>query len=180
MSVGRRRVTGSMAPSKTAINPATGRRTTGLVAVLAGVMGICAACQHTTPPARATLIKVPVTCADFTFPIYFEPGSAAVTKEASQLFAAAQDRARACDVTGIVVVGLADAPGDVGANLALSKRRADAVALALHRRGYNAVEFRVSAAGDLGAVTQGGDTKPLRRRADVSVHLTDRRSAPKP
>jgi outer membrane protein OmpA-like peptidoglycan-associated protein len=136
-------------------------------------------CQTSPKPTSGRpLIQAPVTCTDFTFPIYFEPRSAEITQEAEKLFGAAQARAHGCDVTGIVVVGLADIPGTVNANLELSKHRAGSVTSALQRHGFTNVEFRVKAAGDTGAVTTTGDAKPLRRRADVSIHLANRLGVP--
>jgi outer membrane protein OmpA-like peptidoglycan-associated protein len=134
-----------------------------------------AGCQS-TPKASAErpLIQAPSSCTDFSFPIYFEPRSAEITPEAEKLFAAAQTRAHGCDVTGIVVVGLADAPGTVNANLELSKHRVGSVTSALQRHGFTTVEFRVKAAGETDAVTNSGDAKPIRRRADVSIHLANR------
>jgi outer membrane protein OmpA-like peptidoglycan-associated protein len=77
-------------------------------------------------------------------------------------------------VTGIVVVGLADAPGSPDANLELSKRRASAVTSELARRGFTNVEFREAAVGAAGASTPAGADRPLRRRADVSIHLASK------
>ncbi len=90
---------------------------------------------------------------DINFPIYFEPRSASVTREADRLIAAARSQALGCQVTGIVVIGLADAPGSPGANLELSSRRARAVAAELHRRGFTEAEFREAAVGAAGAST---------------------------
>jgi outer membrane protein OmpA-like peptidoglycan-associated protein len=94
-----------------------------------------------------------------------------VTQEADRLISAARDQARGCHVTGIVVVGLADAPGSPDANLELSRRRANAVTAALHRRWFPNAEFREGAVGAAGASTAAGADRPLRRRADVSIHL---------
>ena len=143
----------------------------GLVMTAAALAG----CQS-APKASAErpLIQAPATCTDFTFPIYFEPRSAEITPEAESLFGAAQSRAHGCDVTGIVVVGLADMPGTVNANLELSKHRAGSVTSALQRHGFTNVEFHEKAAGETGAVTNTGDAKPLRRRADVSIHLANK------
>lgn len=140
-------------------------------------LSLAAGCQnapmsrHKAPP----LIQAPTACADFTFSIYFGSRSAAMTREAGDLIDAAAQRAKGCAVTGIVVVGLADALGSVDANLALSKRRADVVTRALHRRGFNTVAFQVGAAGDAGARNGVGEARPLNRRADVQVHLAPAR-----
>jgi outer membrane protein OmpA-like peptidoglycan-associated protein len=127
-------------------------------------------CQ-TMPHRPARLIQAPVNCTDINFPIYFEPRSYAVTREADRLVLAAREQAKGCAVTGIFVVGLADAPGSPDANLQLSRRRAQAVAAELHKRGFTQAEFREGAMGSMGAATATGADRPLRRRADVSIHL---------
>ena len=81
-------------------------------------------------------------------------------------------RLKRCDVTGIDVVGLADAPGGPEINLPLSKARAEAVTALLGRRGFKDLEFRVAAAGDAGAQTASGEARPLRRRVDVTFHVS--------
>lgn len=141
-----------------------------------GALSLCfalatGACQSTHGRVAGPLIVAPASCADINFPIYFEPGSADVTREADHLIGAAREQARGCEVTGIVVVGLADAPGSPDANLKLSRRRANAVTQVLHSRGFNTVEFRETAMGAAGASTAAGADRPLRRRADVSIHL---------
>ena len=141
------------------------------VLVLAAAVG---GCEHRRTAAAGPLIQAPPDCVDVNFPIYFEPRSAEITREADQLILAAQARARGCDVTGIVVVGLADARGSADANLELSRRRAAAVTRELHRRGFTTVEFREKVAGSVGAATDTGAARPLRRRADVSIHLMSR------
>jgi outer membrane protein OmpA-like peptidoglycan-associated protein len=148
-------------------------RPVGIAAMLVGVA--LAGCQSTAarkPRAgSAPLIARPLSCVDIAFPIYFEPGSAAITREADSLMAAARMSAQGCRVTGIVVVGLADARGAPDANLELSKHRADNVASALAAHGFTQVEFREAAGGAIGAATKAGADKPLRRRTDVSIHL---------
>ena len=73
-------------------------------------------------------------------------------------------------MTSIEVLGLADAAGAPGVNLELSKRRAQSVAAALAANGLPTAEFQVAAGGQDGAVTADGKA-PLRRRADVTLHL---------
>jgi outer membrane protein OmpA-like peptidoglycan-associated protein len=121
------------------------------------------------------MIVAPVSCANFTISIYFEPYSAAITHEAGQLIDAAAQQTRGCDVTGVHVVGLADTPGSADANLKLSQRRAEAVTRAFHKRGLTTVEFQMTAAGDAEAESHPGQAGPLRRRAQATFHL-----APKP
>ena len=91
------------------------RATAAIAAVaLAAAIG---GCQNKPARAAGPLILAPPDCGDINFPIYFEPRSAAVTREAAELINVAGARSRGCDVTGIVVIGLADARGAPGANL---------------------------------------------------------------
>jgi outer membrane protein OmpA-like peptidoglycan-associated protein len=131
-----------------------------------------AGCQTSRPHYAGPLIATPQSCADIDFPIYFEPGSARVTREAEGLIASARKRSSGCRVTGVDVVGLADAVGAPGANLALSERRADAVTRALGRNGFGTAPVRVAAAGAAEATLAGGEAKPLRRRADVNIRMS--------
>ena len=97
-----------------------------------------AGCQTPKPPAmsaKGPLIQSAFACADVTETIYFEAGQSVITRPAERLISLAAAQSRGCTVTGVAVVGLADAPGDSGSNLALSKRRADAVKAALHHYG---------------------------------------------
>jgi peptidoglycan-associated lipoprotein len=159
-------------------HPRGRRRAAGLMAAL-GLLAMVVGCQSVKRPmARGPVIQAPSTCVDFTVSIYFESYSAAITPQARQLIAAAARRARGCDVTGVRVTGLADSPGGPDVNLALSKHRAEAVTLALHGQGFNTVEFQVAAAGDVGSQTAAGQARPLRRRADVQIHLAPRNSSP--
>jgi peptidoglycan-associated lipoprotein len=153
-------------------NPPRHGRRPAVLWLLAGVLAV-AACQSARRPgmARRPVIQAPQACVDFTISIYFESQSARITPQAEQLIAAAARRARGCDVTGVNVVGLADAPGDPNGNLILSKERAGAVTRALLRRGFTQVAFQVAAAGAVGAETPAGQARPLRRRADVQIHL---------
>ncbi|MEO8811855.1 MAG: OmpA family protein [Caulobacteraceae bacterium] len=158
----------------TAVRPARRHPRIAGLAVTIGAMGaltFASAC-HTVSGSRVPLIQSPSTCADTTISIYFEPRSAAITHPAANLLDAAAAAARRCAVSGIDVKGLADAVGSPDANFELSRRRADAVTLALHRRGFDKVAFDVSASGGAGAQNGYGEARPLRRRADVTFHLS--------
>ena len=148
---------------------ARGAAMAATIAVLLSAAG----CQtaRTPPPPRGPLIVAPSACADFTITIYFASGSTRLGREADALLTAAGARTRSCSITGVRVRGLADAPGGRDVNLALSKQRAEAVTHALHRNGFNQVEFQVTAVGDAPVDPAGGDTRLLRRRVDVEIHL---------
>lgn len=121
--------------------------------------------------ARDRIVKPQARCADLTVQIYFEPDSAEVTKDGRAVLQAAAGQTKGCKVASVSVLGLADAAGAPAANLELSKRRADAVARALAATGLPAAEFDTAGAGQAGAVTASGDTRPLRRRADVTLKM---------
>ena len=138
-------------------------------AVMVLVLGV-SACA-TARSARDRIVRAPVRCVDQTVQIYFEPDSAEVTKEGRAVLALAAKDSRGCRVAGVEVLGLADSAGAADANLELSKRRAQAVTEALTASGLPAAEFKLAAAGQAGATTSKGDARPLRRRADVVLHL---------
>ena len=157
----------------TPTQPREAWRAASLALAAVGVLAMAAGCQsaHRARVARGPVIQAPAACGDFTVAIYFESQSAAITPQANQLIGAATRRTRGCEVTGVKVIGLADAPGSPDANLTLSKERAGAVTRTLRRRGFTTVAFQVAAAGDVGAQTPAGQARPLRRRADVEFHL---------
>jgi peptidoglycan-associated lipoprotein len=145
------------------------------IGTYAATAGLCAALAmagcSTVRNARDRIVKPQARCADLTVQIYFEPDSAEVTSEGRAVLRAAAAQAKPCGVQSVSVLGLADASGAPQASLELSKRRADAVVQALAATGLPAAEFDTAAAGQAGSVTAGGDTRPLRRRADVTLKV---------
>ena len=142
-----------------------GRSATVMILVLG--LGACT----TTKSARDQIVRSGSNCVDQQGAVYFEADSAEIGKEGLAVIKAAAKAAKSCKVTQVEVRGLADATGAPDANLDLSKRRARSVAAALSAAGFPAAEFRMTAVGDAGATTAGGQAAPLRRRADVIVHL---------
>lgn len=122
----------------------------------------------TWPGNRAA---TPKPCQDLTVSIYFQRDSAAITREARAMLKGAGETAKGCVLGQVEVTGLADSIGDPDVNLALSKRRAEAVRGAVQRLGFATVTFNVGAVGERGATTASGADRPLRRRADVTFHL---------
>ncbi len=144
------------------------RQTTTVALMMLGL----SACS-TMQPTRDRVVKAPVACTDETVHIYFESFSAEVTKEGRAVLNAAARDSRSCKVTAVDVLGLADAVGGTpGDNLELSKKRAQAVTEALTAAGLPAAEFKLAAAGEAGATNASGDARPLRRRADIVLHLS--------
>jgi len=123
-------------------------------------------------PTRASIEALPPACADFQVSIYFERDEARVTREARSVLRSAGAMTRGCTVDRARITGLADAVGAADANMALSRRRADAVTKALIRAGLGRAEFDVAAAGDAGATTRAGASAPLRRRADIVFEIS--------
>jgi peptidoglycan-associated lipoprotein len=145
--------------------------------ILIGAVLTLTACAETGGPWRT--LKRPVAaagapCAGFTSSIYFDQDSAALTPEARMVLANARTQARGCQVKAVRVTGLADAVGASPDNLALSKRRADAVSGALAALGLGKADFDLAAVGDAGAMTVSGAAAPLRRRADIIFDLGPR------
>ncbi len=136
------------------------------------VVAILGAGCTTLTSGRDRIVKREASCQDVTVDIYFEPDSAAVTKEGRAVLRAAADQAKGCQIDKVTVLGLADAAGVAAANLELSKQRAASVSKALAATGLPAAEFDLSAAGQAGSVTASGDNRPLRRRADVTLKLS--------
>lgn len=145
------------------------------IGTYAATAGLCAALAvagcATVRNARDRIVKPQAHCVDLTVQVYFEPDSAEVTSDGRAVLRAAAGQAKGCKVASVSVLGLADAAGAPAANLELSRRRADAVAQALAATGLPAAEFDKAAIGQAGATTPSGDTRPLRRRADVTLKL---------
>jgi outer membrane protein OmpA-like peptidoglycan-associated protein len=142
-------------------------RAIGVAALAALSLGGCAT-------SRNPLVRAPERCTDQTVQVYFEPWSAELTQEGRTVIDAAAKGVRACRVTAIDVLGLADAVGAPAANLELSHKRAEAVSQALAQAGLPPADFRLAAAGEAGAVAPNGAAAPLRRRVDVTLHVAGR------
>jgi outer membrane protein OmpA-like peptidoglycan-associated protein len=142
---------------------------TGLV--LAMGLGGCV----TMKSARDRIVRTQPSCQDVSIPIYFEPDQATLTPEGRRVIAAQAAQARRCRVDGVRVLGLADAAGDPAANLELSKQRAASVADAIMKAGLPPAEFDLTAAGQAGSITSDGKVQPVRRRADITLKLANRK-----
>jgi outer membrane protein OmpA-like peptidoglycan-associated protein len=140
------------------------------VAALGGLMAGCGT-SNPWPKSRSQIVQTTPSCEDFSVQIYFESKSAKLTNEARSVLKGADAVATGCKVASVRVVGLADAVGSPDVSLALSKQRADAVTRALAKMGYSNVQFDVGAVGDAGAMTSGGEARPLRRQADIRFDL---------
>ena len=142
-----------------------------IVICLAAATGL-SACT-TMKSARDQVVRAPVTCQDVSIPIYFEPDQAQLTPEGRRVITSQANQAKRCKIEKVRVVGLADAAGDPAANLELSKARAAAVTDALMKAGLPPAEFDLTAVGQAGSVTPDGKLQPVRRRADITLKLTN-------
>ena len=138
------------------------------LALLVVALGAC------TTTEREHVVRAPAHCADQTVQVYFEPQSYDLTREGRDVIKAAAQNAKGCKVASVDVLGLADAAGAPAASLELSQKRAASVTAELRAEGLPAAEFKVAAAGQAGAVTAAGQAAPMRRRADIVLHLAAR------
>lgn len=148
-----------------------GPKIIGALSLATLVIGGCASLRS----ARDRLADLTHRCESQAVHIYFDEASAEVTPEARAVLRRTSAAAKRCRVDGVDVVGLADAPGTPQTNLELSRRRAEAVAEALRLAGFPEATFKVAEVGEFEAVTPGGKARPLRRRADVMIHMSAKR-----
>ena len=148
-----------------------GMRTSTIIAVAIGAGLAVSGCATTN--TRDQIVKAPAACDDVTVQIYFEPDSYEVTSEGQAVLNQASLQAKSCKIDRVRVMGLADAVGAPAANLEISKKRAAAVTRSLNATGLPTPEFDLAAAGQTGAVTAEGDARVMRRRADVTIELSN-------
>jgi peptidoglycan-associated lipoprotein len=135
--------------------------------LILGVALVALGACKTTPKTEIARFT---PCEDVNVAIYFEPASAVIGKEGKAVLRGAASQAKGCTVDRVDVNGLADAVGSPEANMKLAEQRATAVTKTL--MGYGLKDVRVTAGGDIGAVTPAGTAAPLRRRAEVILRLT--------
>ena len=111
------------------------------------------------------------TCPTSEFVVYFEWDRSNLNQAALETIDAAVNRARQCNVGGVVVVGHTDTSGSPQYNIGLSERRASVVRDALVARGIAAGSIRSEARGetDLARATRDGVREPLNRRTAVTI-----------
>ena len=153
-----------------------------LTVVIAGVITAGCAQNRTKPqattPRPTVAAALPPVCADMSFPVYFANASQDLTPAARGVITDAAARLKGCVLGRTEIIGLADATGTSAANLALSRRRGQAVARALTAAGLPAPAANVQAFGQTGATTPAGDPEPLRRRVEVVVRASPPSAVP--
>ena len=134
-----------------------------------------AAAPVAAPPAPAPSVPPPPppppTCPQTDFVVYFEWNRSDLNQAAIETIDAAVNRARQCNLAGIVVVGHTDTSGSPQYNMGLSERRAGVVREALVARGAPASSITTQARGEteLAQQTRDGVREPLNRRAAVTI-----------
>ena len=105
------------------------------------------------------------------FVIYFPFDQSELTPEADSVIRAVADYDHAAPGAHAIVVGFTDTSGSASYNLALSERRAKAVAQALIADGVPSEALAVSWKGktELATPTPDGVREPLNRRATIAV-----------
>lgn len=139
------------------------------VALASAIGALVAGCASAPRPIAVRAVA-PV-CADVNFPIYFAKGSDQLSDPAHQAILAGAAQVKACKVSEVDVLGLADIDGPAAANQALSRRRASIVAQALITAGMPAPLFDVEGLGASGARTVHGRRAILQRKAEVDIHI---------
>ena len=114
---------------------------------------------------------VAAACPTSEFVVYFEWDRSNLNQAALETIDAAVNRARQCNVGGVVVVGHTDTSGSPTYNQGLSERRASVVRDALVARGIAAGSIQSQARGetDLARATRDGVREPLNRRTAVTI-----------
>ena len=123
------------------------------------------------PPPPPPPVQPVTACPTSEFVVYFEWDRSNLNQAALETIDAAVNRARQCNVGGIVVVGHTDTSGSPTYNQGLSERRASVVRDALVARGIGAgsIQSQARGEGDLARATRDGVREPLNRRTAVTI-----------
>lgn len=113
----------------------------------------------------------PASAADEVFKVFFSLNSVQLDPAAAQEIARAVNNWQRTGAGEINVIGHSDTSGNAGYNLQLSKQRADAVEVALLRRGVPANQIIINARGqdDLLVPTNDGVAQGSNRRVEIVV-----------
>lgn len=123
------------------------------------------------PPVTPPPPPPAAVCPTSEFVVYFEWDRSNLNQAALETIDAAVNRARQCNVGGVVVVGHTDTSGSTTYNQGLSERRASVVRDALVARGIATASITTQARGetDLARPTRDGVREPLNRRTAVTI-----------
>jgi OmpA-OmpF porin, OOP family len=147
-------------------------------AVTLGVRWQFASAEPDAPPPPPPAYYAPpppppvaAVCPASEFVVYFEWDRANLNQAAMDTIQTAADRAKACNVNAVVVVGHTDSSGSSDYNAELSEQRASVVSDALRSSGISSATIRTEARGESELVRATGDgvREPLNRRTAVTI-----------
>ena len=125
------------------------------------------------PPPPPPVVAAPVVqvCPAQDFKVYFEWDRSNLNSAATDTINAAAERAKACNVSTVHVVGFTDTSGSAKYNIGLSNRRAAVVSDALVGAGLPASIITQEGLGEtnLDKPTADGVKEPLNRRTAVTI-----------
>ncbi len=123
------------------------------------------------PPPVVAPPPVAVACPTTEFKVYFEWDRSNLNQAALDTIDAAVNQAKACNVSGVLVIGHTDTSGRPAYNVGLSQRRASVVRDALVARGIDggAVTSDGKGEAELDRATRDGVREPLNRRTVVTI-----------
>jgi OmpA-OmpF porin, OOP family len=123
------------------------------------------------PPPVVAPPPVAVACPTTEFKVYFEWDRSNLNQAALDTIDAAVNQAKACNVSGVMVVGHTDTSGRPAYNVGLSNRRASVVRDALVARGIagDAITSDGKGEAELDRATRDGVREPLNRRTVVTI-----------
>lgn len=144
---------------------ATGART-GMSGV-SGDVNTAAASQADARTTQSTVM--PTHTLPKIYTVHFVLNKADVTAQDIATIEEAASNAKAMDVTRLVLTGHTDRSGDAAYNLALSKKRAEAVKMAFVALGFDEAEITVKAKGETSLLVPTADDKfePRNRRVEI-------------
>jgi opacity protein-like surface antigen len=136
------------------------------------LIGLRYAFGVTPPPPPPAPVPVVAPAPARTFLVFFDFDSAALTARAREIIAEAAATAPRVQATRIEVTGHTDTVGTAAYNLALSIRRANAVADELERRGIPRAQMVITGRGftQLLVPTGPGVREPQNRRVEIVLH----------
>jgi outer membrane protein OmpA-like peptidoglycan-associated protein len=123
------------------------------------------------PPPVVAPAPVAVACPTTEFKVYFEWDRSNLNQAALDTIDAAVNQAKACNVSGVLVIGHTDTSGSPTYNVGLSQRRASVVSDALVSRGIAGTAITSDGKGEaeLDRATRDGVREPLNRRTVVTI-----------
>jgi len=122
-------------------------------------------------PPQVAPLPAPVACAATDFTVYFEWDRHNLNEAAIETIETAVERARACTVSAVMLIGHTDTSGPNRYNQGLSERRSAVVRDALVARGIvgDLISAQSKGETDLAHATADGVRDPLNRRTAVTI-----------